>query len=46
MKSKEELYEELMAIAHELEDVLQYDETEEGKRFGEIVNKLQEFNFD
>ena len=46
MKSKEEIYEEIMALTYNLEDVLEYDETPEGLRWGELVNKLQEFEFD
>lgn len=46
MTTKQELYEKVMHYAHLLEDKLSYDETEEGKRWGELVNKLQKFNFD
>ncbi len=46
MKTKQELYEKVMHYAHLLEDSLSYDETEEGKRWGKLVNKLQDFEFD
>jgi hypothetical protein len=46
MKTKEELYEKVMHYAHLLEDKLSYNETEEGKRWSKLVNKLQDFNFD
>jgi hypothetical protein len=43
MKTNQELYEKVMHYAHLLEDKLAYDETEEGKRWGKLVNKLQDF---
>ena len=43
-KSVQELYEELMVLAHIIEDRLHYDETEEGVVWGGIVNQLQDFN--
>ena len=46
MKNKEEIYEEIMALAYNLEDMLSYDETPGGLRWGKLVNKLQEFEFD
>lgn len=46
MKTKQDLYEKVMHYAHLLEDKLSYDEPEEGKRWGNLVNKLQEFEFD
>jgi hypothetical protein len=46
MESKLELYEKVMHYAHLLEDKLSYDETKEGKRWGKLINKLQDFNFD
>lgn len=46
MKTNQELYEKVMHYAHLLEDRLSYDETEEGREWGKLVNKLQEFNFD
>ena len=46
METKQELYEKVMHYAHLLEDKLSYDETEEGKRWGKLVNKLQKFKFD
>ena len=46
MKTKQELYEKVMHYAHLLEDSLSYDETEEGKDWGNLVNKLQDFHFD
>jgi hypothetical protein len=39
-----ELYNEMMDIAHKLEDKFQYDETRTGLKFGKIVNKLQKFS--
>ena len=46
MKNKiYKMYEELMILAHNIEDRLSYDETEEGKKWGLIVNKLQKFDF-
>lgn len=39
------MYEELMVLAHNIEDKLSYDETEEGKKWGLIVNELQKFQF-
>ena len=39
------MYEELMTLAHNIEDKLSYDETEEGRKWGLIVNKLQNFDF-
>ena len=39
-----ELYEQLMGIAHKLEDKFHYDETRTGAKFGKIVNKLQKFS--
>lgn len=44
-KEINKMYEELMVLAHNIEDKLSYDETEEGKKWGLIVNKLQEFDF-
>lgn len=44
MKTPEELYEKLMTLAYNLEDLLHYDETPKGKEWGQIVNKLQKFN--
>ena len=46
MKTKQELYEKVMYYANLLEDKLSYDETQEGKRWGKLVDKLQDFNFD
>lgn len=46
METNQELYEKVMHYAHLLEDKLSYNETEEGKRWGKLVNKLQEFEFD
>lgn len=46
METKQELYEKVMHYAHLLEDKLSYDETKEGKRWGKLVNKLQDFKFD
>jgi hypothetical protein len=46
METKKEIYEKVMHYAHLLEDKLSYDETEEGNRWGKLVNKLQNFNFD
>lgn len=46
MKTKQELYKKVMHYAHLLEDRLAYDETEEGKRWGKLVNELQNFKFD
>jgi hypothetical protein len=46
MKTKQELYEKVMHYAHLLEEKLSYDETQEGKRWGELVNELQNFEFD
>lgn len=46
MKTKQELYEKVMHYAHLLKYSLYYDETEEGKDWGELVNKLQNFHFD
>ena len=46
MRTKQDLYEKVMHYAHLLEDKLSYDETKEGKRWGKLVNKLQDFNFD
>lgn len=46
MKKAKDLYEELIAIAYELEDELCYDETPLGREWGELVNKLQQFSFD
>jgi hypothetical protein len=46
MKTKQEIYEKVMHYAHSLEDKLSYDETQEGKRWGELVNELQNFEFD
>ncbi len=46
METKKELYEKVMHYAHLLEDKLSYDETREGKRWGKLVNKLQDFEFD
>jgi len=46
METKQELYEKVMHYAHLLEDNLSYDETKEGKRWGKLVNKLQDFEFD
>tara|TARA_R110002074_G_scaffold72684_2_gene167297 strand:+ start:414 stop:728 length:315 start_codon:yes stop_codon:yes gene_type:complete len=43
LKTPKEIYEELMRLAHNLEDKLQYDETVKGKEWGELVNKLQKF---
>jgi len=45
MKTTEEIYEKVMHYAHFLEDNLSYDETEEGRRWGKLVNKLQDFKF-
>jgi hypothetical protein len=45
MKTKQELYEKVMHYAHLLEDKLSYDETEEGKKWAKLVNKLQDFEF-
>lgn len=39
------MYEQLMTLAHNIEDKLSYNETEEGKKWGLIVNELQRFNF-
>ena len=44
MEEVKQMYEELMKLAYNIEDKLQYDETPKGKKWGEIVNKLQEFN--
>lgn len=46
MESKKELYEKVMHYAHLLEDSLGYDETKEGERWGQLVNQLQDFEFD
>ena len=46
METSQELYEKVMHYAHLLEDRLSYDETEEGKHWGKLVNKLQDFKFD
>ena len=39
---KEETKEELFDILYELEDFLEYDKTQQGKKLGELINKLQE----
>tara|TARA_R110000822_G_scaffold36734_1_gene103178 strand:+ start:2372 stop:2554 length:183 start_codon:yes stop_codon:yes gene_type:complete len=46
MKEQEiqKLYEQLMVLAHNIEDKLHYNETPRGKKWGKIVNKLQDFN--
>jgi hypothetical protein len=46
MKTKQYLYEKVMHYAHLLEEKLSYDESQEGKRWGELVNELQNFEFD
>lgn len=46
MKTKQELYEKVMHYAHLLEDRLDYNETKAGKKWGILVNKLQDFHFD
>jgi hypothetical protein len=38
---KQETENELFNLLYDLEDYLEYDETEIGKRVGEIINKLQ-----
>lgn len=39
---KEETKEELFDVLYELEDFLEYDKTEQGKKLGKLINKLQE----
>lgn len=46
MESKKEIYEKVMHYAHLLEDSLGYNDTEEGERWGKLVNQLQDFEFD
>lgn len=36
-------YEELMMLAHNIEDALGYDESPKGREFGNIVTDLQNF---
>ena len=38
---KEQTEKELFDLLYDLEDYLEYDETEIGKRVGELINKLQ-----
>jgi hypothetical protein len=38
---KEQTENELFDLLYDLEDYLEYDETEIGKRVGELINKLQ-----
>lgn len=38
---KQETENELFDLLYDLEDYLEYDETEIGKRVGELINKLQ-----
>ena len=43
-ETPEEILESILNLSHTLEDKLNYDETKEGKKWGEIVNKIQAFN--
>lgn len=38
---KEQTQNELFNLLYDLEDFFEYDETEQGKQVGELINKLQ-----